>query len=105
MSPSNGRRPVRARTVVIPQPAPLLPPLTLEDALHAVGIRVPARRAGDTHSHGLLWRWFAFEATWLSVGNAVASILLLIAAMTMTAPGMALAVDLHVAGIVYSVLN
>jgi murein DD-endopeptidase MepM/ murein hydrolase activator NlpD len=105
MNQANGRRPVRAKTVVIRQPAPLLPPLTLEDTLGAIGIRVPARRRGDTHSHGILWRWFALEATWLSIGNAVASVLLFVAAMTMTAPGMVLAVDLRLAGTVYAVLN
>jgi murein DD-endopeptidase MepM/ murein hydrolase activator NlpD len=105
MNQANGRRPVRAKTVVIRQPPPLIPHLTLEDTLAAVGIRMPARRAGDTHSHGILWRWFAFEATWLSVGNAAASTLLFVVAMTMTAPGMALAVDLHLAGPIYAVLN
>jgi murein DD-endopeptidase MepM/ murein hydrolase activator NlpD len=96
---------VRAKAVAIPQAPPLIPHLTLEDTLHAIGIRVPKRRAGDTHAHGVLWRWFAFEATWLSVSNAMASALLFVVAMTMTAPGMTLAVDLHLAGAIYAVLN
>ena len=98
------KRRVRARTVVIRQPPPLLPHLSLEDTLAAVGIR-PNRAAGATHSHGLLWRWFAFESSGLVIGNAVASALLLVVAMTMTAPGMRLAVALGIGPLVYDVLN
>ena len=96
------QRPVRARTVVIRQPAPLLP--SLEDTLAAVGIR-PNRARGATHSHGLLWRWFAFESSTLAIFNAVASAALLVVAMTMTAPGMRIAAELGIAPIVYLVLN
>jgi len=98
------KRRVRARTVVIRQPPPLLPHLSLEDTLAAVGIR-PNRARGATHSHGLLWRWFAFESASLVIGNAVASALLLVVAMTMTGPGMRLAVALGIGPLVYDVLN
>src|ERR1700689_3048296 len=106
MSQSNApsRRPVRAQTVVIRQPAPLLPEITLADTLAAVGIR-PRRGTGDTHSHGLVWRWFAYESTWLAAVNAAAGVALFAAAMTMTAPGMGLAVDLRIAPFIYAVLN
>ena len=93
---------MRAQTVVIRQPPPFLP--TLEDTLAAVGIR-PNRAKGATHSHGLLWRWFAFESTALAIGNVTAGLLLLIVAMTMTAPGMRLAVWLGIAPLIYAVLN
>jgi murein DD-endopeptidase MepM/ murein hydrolase activator NlpD len=98
------RRPVRAETVVIRRPPPLLPHISLEDTLAAVGIRANRAR-GATHSHGLLWRWFAYESTALVVGNAVAGALLFVVAMTMTAPGMRLAASLGIAAFIYDVLN
>ncbi|MEJ0025913.1 MAG: M23 family metallopeptidase [Rhizomicrobium sp.] len=98
------RRPVRAETVVVRRPPPLIPHISLEDTLAAVGIR-PNRARGATHSHGLLWRWFAYESSALAIANAVASALLLIVAMTMTAPGMRLAVALGIGPLVYDVLN
>lgn len=93
---------MRAQTVVIRQPAPLLP--SLEDTLAAIGIR-SRRPRGATHSHGLLWRWFALESTWLSIGNLAAGTALLIVATTMTAPGMRIAAALGVAPYIYRVLN
>ncbi|MEI9993367.1 MAG: M23 family metallopeptidase [Rhizomicrobium sp.] len=100
------RRSARAGPAVIRRPAPLLPDFrqALEETLAALGIR-PQIRKGDTHSHGLLWRWFAFEATWLAALNVVAAILLFAAAMTMTAPGMAFALWLGIAPMIYAVLN
>ncbi len=95
---------MRAETVVIRQPAPLLPHISLEDTLAAVGIR-PRRPKGATHSHGLVWRWFAFESTALTIGNAVAGLALLVVALTMTAPGMRLAAALGIADRIYVVLN
>lgn len=98
------RQRVRAETIVVRQPPPLLPHITLEDTLAVVGIK-PRRPAGATHSHGLLWRWFAFESTPLTAINLFAAALLLLAAMTMTAPGMGLAVRLGIAPYVYRALN
>jgi hypothetical protein len=103
MSQSNRRR-MRAQTVVVRPPPPLFPALTLEDTLAAVGIR-PNRAHGATHSHGLIWRWFAFEHDALAAANVAASLALLFVAMTMTQPGMALAVDLGIAPFIYRVLN
>lgn len=99
------RRPLRAETVVIRQPAPLLPSLpTLEETLAAVGIvSKPRRRARGRH--GLVWRWFAFESTSLAAGNAAASLVLLTVAMTMTGAGMDVAVALGLAPAIYAVLN
>lgn len=98
------KRPVRARSVVIRQPAPLLPHISLEGTLAAVGIR-PNRARGATHSHGLLWRWFAFESSGLTIGNAVACAVLLVVAMTMTGPGMRFAVAIGIGPLIYDVLN
>ena len=95
---------MRAETVVVRQPGPFIPHISLEETLAAVGIR-PNRARGATHSHGLLWRWFAFESSGLVIGNAVASALLLVAAMTMTAAGMRLAASLGIANVIYDVLN
>jgi murein DD-endopeptidase MepM/ murein hydrolase activator NlpD len=98
------KRSARAQSIAVRQPAPLLPHITLEDTLGMVGIR-PRRPKGATHSHGLMWRWFALESTPLSIVNLIGGAALLVAAMTMTAPGMWLAVTLGVAPIVYRVLN
>ncbi|MEJ0041597.1 MAG: M23 family metallopeptidase [Rhizomicrobium sp.] len=100
------RRPLRAETVVVRQPAPLLPSLpTLEDALAAVGIAAPARRRKTQGRHGLMWRWFAFESTPLAIGNLTASLALFVVAMTMTAPGMQAAVALNIAPTIHAILN
>ena len=95
----------RAKTVVIRRPAPLLPSLTLDDTLSAVGIRPRDRRKWLNASHGLMWRWFAHESSWAAAANALASVALLAAAMTMTQPGMALALALGIAPTIYAVLN
>lgn len=98
------RRPVRAETLVLRQPA--APVLSLEDTLAAIGLRPPrARRKARTAAHGLLWRWFAHESTAVALLNLAASAALFAAAITMTAPGMSLAVTLHLAPVVYTVLN
>ena len=99
------RRPLRAETVVIRRPQPLIPSLTLEDTLAAVGIVTKPRRRRAAGRHGLLWRWFAFESTALAVGNTAASVALLVVAMTMTGPGMQAAVALNIAPAIYVVLN
>jgi murein DD-endopeptidase MepM/ murein hydrolase activator NlpD len=99
------RRRSRAEAVAVPKPQPLVPEVTLADTLSAVGLRPSLIRAWASSSHGLLWRWFAFEATWLAVTNLAASVLLSLAAMTMTKPGMALAAWLGIAPAIYVVLN
>ncbi|HEY0107547.1 MAG TPA: M23 family metallopeptidase [Rhizomicrobium sp.] len=95
----------RAKTDVIRRPPPLLPTITLEDTLAAVGIRPRDRRNWLNSSHGLLWRWFAHESSWAAAANVAATALLLAAAMTMTAPGMELALALGIAPAIYTVLN
>ncbi len=97
------RRPLRAKTVVVRQPAlPSLP--TLEDTLAAIGIAARPRRKARGR-HGLVWRWFAYESTALAVGNLTASIALFVVAMTMTSIGMEVALALNVAPAIYAVLN
>jgi len=95
----------RAQTVVVRQPAPLLPSISLEDTLAAVGIMPRHRRNWLNSRHGLLWRWFAHESTPMAVVNLIASAAVLTAAMTMTGPGMALAAWLGIAPAIYRVLN
>ncbi|HEY0303283.1 MAG TPA: hypothetical protein VGC36_18200, partial [Rhizomicrobium sp.] len=97
---------MRAETVVVRQPAPLLPSLpSLEDTLAAVGITTPARRRKSQGRHGLTWRWFVHESAPLAIGNLAASIVLFVVAMTMTAPGMQAAVALNLAPTLHAVLN
>lgn len=98
---------VRARSdaVVLRQPEPFpFVPLTLEDALEAVGVTTRARPSARTR-RGLLWQWFAFEATWAAAINAALSVPMLLAALTMTATGMSFALALGFAPTVYAVLN
>jgi murein DD-endopeptidase MepM/ murein hydrolase activator NlpD len=105
-SPTTTHR-VRARSdaTVLRQPAPFpFVPLTLEDALEAVGV-APRARTVARGRRGLLCQWFAFEATWLAVANALLSVPVLLAAMTMTAAGMSFAVDAGFAPYVYRALN
>jgi murein DD-endopeptidase MepM/ murein hydrolase activator NlpD len=97
---------VRAETVALRQPAPFPAiPLTLQDALEAVGVAPRVRRAGPVRSRGLVWRWFAFEATWLAAINAGASLVVFAVALTMTAAGMSFAVATELAPPIYRVLN
>ena len=106
-SPTTTHR-VRARSdaAVLRQPAPFpFVPLTLDDALEAVGVVSRTRRAPVRARRGLLWQWFAFEATWAAAINAALSVPVLLAAMTMTAAGMSFAVATGFAPYVYRALN
>lgn len=104
MSPTTRTR-ARADAVALRRPAPFPSiPLTLEDALAAVGITSRARTAMRAR-RGLLWRWFAFEATWLAAINAALSLTVLLAAITMSATGMSFAMAMGFAPAVYQVLN
>ncbi|MBL6939150.1 MAG: M23 family metallopeptidase [Alphaproteobacteria bacterium] len=95
---------MRAETLVLRQPALTSLPLTLEDALAAVGV-APRTRSAVRARRGLLWHWFAYEATWLACINTLLSVPVLLAAMTMTAAGMSFAVAAGLAPAVYRVLN
>ncbi|HXC57237.1 MAG TPA: M23 family metallopeptidase [Rhizomicrobium sp.] len=97
-------RAVRAPAIALRPPLRVKPraPRTLEETLVAVGI-LP--RARDRAIHGLLWRWFTHESTLLALGNAAASVVLVLLALTMTAVGMQLAVTLNAAATIYAVLN
>jgi len=92
----------RSDVAVLRESFPFVP-LSLEDALEAVGVAPRARTSRARR--GLLWQWFAFEATWLAAVNAALSVPVLLAAMTMTAAGMSFAVDMGFAPAVYQVLN
>ena len=96
----------RARAPAIAVRAPLrIParqPPTLHETLVDAGI-MPRSHARGTH--GLVWRWFAYESMPLAVGNAAASAVLLLLALTMTAVGMEIAVALNAAATLYVVLD
>lgn len=77
-------------------------PRTLEETLVQVGI-VPRSHVRGTH--GLLYRWFAAEATPLAMGNTIASAVLFTLALTMTGFGMKAAVAVNAAATIYVVLN
>ncbi len=80
-------------------------PVSLQDALAAVGFAPHVSRKAGTRPHGLLRRWFAFEAAWLAALNALASLLLLAAATTLTPLGLLIALRIGFAPTVYGVLN
>ncbi|HEX4301826.1 MAG TPA: M23 family metallopeptidase [Rhizomicrobium sp.] len=97
-------RAVRAPAIAIRAPVriPRREPRTLHETLVDAGI-MPRSTARGTH--GLVWRWFAYESTAQAVGNTVTSVLLLLPALTMTAVGMQIAVALNAAAMIYVVLN
>jgi murein DD-endopeptidase MepM/ murein hydrolase activator NlpD len=97
-------RPARAPAIAVRAPVrvPRRQPRTLHETLVDAGI-VPRSHARGTH--GLVWRWFAYESTALAVGNAAMSAALLLLALTMTGIGMQLAAGLNVAATIYVALD
>lgn len=95
-------RNARAIAVRAPLRIPRRQPRTLHETLVDAGI-MPRSHARGTH--GLIWRWFAYESTPLAVGGAAASAVLLLLAPTMTAIGMGIAVALNAAATLYVVLD
>src|ERR1700710_2775841 len=95
---------VRATAIAVRAPLriPRRAPRTLHETLVDAGI-MPRSHARGTH--GLVWRWFAYESAAQTVGNAAAAMVLLALALTMTSLGMQIAVALNAAATIYVVLN
>lgn len=100
------RRPraTRAPAIAVRAPVrvPRRQPRTLHETLVDAGIMPRSHTRG---THGLLWRWFAYESTPQVVGNVAAAVVLLLLAATMTGIGMQIAVALNAAATIYVVLN
>ena len=96
-------RPVRAPAIAVRAPVRVRrQPRTLHETLVDAGIMPRSHMRG---THGLVWRWFAYESAPVTAGNAAASVLLLLLALTMTSIGMQMAVGLNAAATIYVVLN